>query len=752
MASQTDAATLPGPQAPRAATTMCPAVMGTAILTGRRLRIRHADGELSVTAPPAFLRAALDLCDGTRPVDAILSALPAAIDATRFAAFLADLLAAGALVDGNLLTAHALQYAWQAAPHGRSAPTQDTDRLSRHPRAHAAASAAGDLRIDTVDDAAWMAPLNKRISRYAFADTALPAGSLTGLLWALCGIVRTGHERLGSDVARRTLASAGALHRVHPYVALRRPVDGRAAGVYRVHYPGPRQVALERVGDAALLMRAFVQPWHVQTATGALFLAGDITVAATRYRNRAVQYLYTEAGAALHNGALAATALGLGYATLGCYDEAAVQALCGTGPQLILGSAVFGPLPNASVAVATGPELEFSWIDTGLPANAATSAAAPSLHLARARLRHDAPDGDEAWGAAPDPDTAYRKASAEAIERLAWRTPAAPAEASARDLPGARDASAFIRYRTAQYRRPGFPFRPFSAAQCYHWARATHSDDGRPAWIPADLVYARPSLVAAGLADHPPLTYATTSGCAAGATLPDAVERALWELVERDAFMRHWLGQRPGTPLAESHLPATIRASLQRLRGLPCQVSLQRLDSPWAHVFIAWARDDARPFTTLGAAAGADPHEALAHALAELESRVLAWTLGHAPTISHPAAVRTPSDHVELYGVRRYYRRADALIQPQAPAVDWRKPMQRPQPGALAHRLAAAGLAPVIVDLTTPQCVLDHGTRPLHVVKAFVPSLVPLTFGVGLEPLGMVDAVHRHAKFPHPFP
>ena len=163
-------------------------------------------------------------------------------------------------------------------------------------------------------------------------------------------------------------------------------------------------MALERVGDAALLLRAFVQPWHVQTATGALFLAGDITVATTRYRNRAVQYLYTEAGAALHNGALAATALGLGYATLGCYDEAAVQALCRTGPQLILGSAVFGPLPNASVPTATGPELEFSWIDTGLPAATATPAAAPSLHLARARLRHDAPDGDEAWGAAPDPD------------------------------------------------------------------------------------------------------------------------------------------------------------------------------------------------------------------------------------------------------------------------------------------------------------------------------------------------------------
>ncbi|MFY3307083.1 YcaO-like family protein [Achromobacter ruhlandii] len=752
MASQTDAAMPPGHLAPRTPATMCPAITGAAILTGRRLRIRHADGELSVTAPPAFLRAALDLCDGTRPVDAILSALPAAIDAERFAGFLTDLLAAGALVDGNLLTAQALQYALQAAPYGRCAPPRETDRLSRRPRWPDGVCAAGDLRIDTVEEAPWMAPLTHRISRYVFADAVMPPGSLSGLLWALCGIVRADHERLGAPVARRTLASAGALHRLQPYVALRRPVDGHAAGVYRVHYPGPRQVALERIGGAAYLMRAFVQPWHVLTATGAVFLAGDIAAAAARYRNRAVQYLYTEAGAALHNGALAATALGLGYATLGCYDEAAVRTLCGTGPQLILGSAVFGPLEGASAPTATSPELEFSWIDTDRLSNEAAQASGPPLHLARARLRRDAPDGDYAWGAAPDPDTAYRKASAEAIERLAWNTPTAPVEGRARDLPGAVDASAFIQYRAAQYRRPGFPFQPFAAARRYHWVRATHSDDGRAALIPVDLVYARPSLVAAGLAVNPPLTYATTSGCAAGATPAEAVERALRELVERDAFMRHWLCQRPGTPLADASLPADIQARMQRLRRLPCHISLQRLDSPWAHVFIVWARDDIRHFTTLGAAAGADTHAALAHALDELESRVLAWSHGHAPTVSHPTAVRTPADHFELYGVRRYYRRADALIQEHRPAIDWRHLPRLPEREAMADRLAAAGLAPVIVDITTPQCTLDHGTRSLHVVKAFAPSLVPLSFGAGLEPLGMVDTVHRHATFPHPFP
>ncbi len=749
MAPQTDAATPRGIPAPHAAAMMCPAVTGTAILAGRRLRIRHADGELSVTGPPAFLRAALDLCDGTRPVDAILAALPGAIDVDRFAAFLADLLAAGALVDGNLLTAHALQYAFQAAPHGRSAPPQDTDRISRRPRALPAANA---LRIDTVGEAPWMTTLTRRMSRYVFAEAGMPPGSLAALLWALCGIAHTPHERLGAGVARRTIASAGALHLVQPYVALRRPVDGHMAGVYRVHYPGPSQVALERISDATLLVRAFVQPWHVQTATGVVFLAGDVAVAATRYRNRAVQYLYTEAGAALHNGSLAATALGLGYATLGCYDEEAVQSLCGTGQQLILGSAVFGPQADAYRPTKRGPELEFSWIDTGLLTTEATRATNLPLHLARARLRGSASDGDYSWGADPDPDIAYRKASAEAIERLAWNTPGTPQKACANDLPGALDPSSFILYHPAQYRRPGFPFRQFSLMQSYGWTRATHCADGRSAWIPADLVYARPSLVAAGHAVNPPLTYATTSGCAAGATQPEAVERALWELIERDAFMRHWLSQRPGAPLAEPSLPANIQARLQRLRALPCQLSIQRLDSDWAHVFIVWARDDTRHFTTLGAAAGADPQEALAHALAELESRVLAWTEGHASAISHPAAVRSPADHFELYGVKRYYRRADALFQTHAPAIDWRDLAQPPLRGTLADRLAADGLTPVIVDITTPQCVLDHGTRSLHVVKAFVPSLVPLSFGVGLEPLGMVDAVHRRAKFPHPFP
>lgn len=741
--------TTPAFSKPRPETLQCPAFAGTAILAGRQLHIRHADGELTIRAPYAFLSAALKLCDGTRPLDTILAAVPRGIDGSRFAAFLDDLLDAGALVDGSLLTAHALKYAHQAAPYGRSAPPRETDRIGRRTQSLPAMSVTA---AQDVESASWMKALEQRISTYAFAETDLAAGSLAALLWALCGVTRATHERLGNAVARRTIASAGALYLVQPYVVLRRPVDGHAAGVYRVRYPAARQVALEPVGNADTLIRAFVQPWHVRTATGAIFLAGDVELAATRYRNRAVQYLYTEAGAALQNGALAAASLELGYATLGCYDEAVVQTLCGIGSQLVLGAATFGALRN-SPNTATGPELEFSWLDTdtsGRGSSRMPSHCAP--FLARARLRRDAPEGDYSWGADPDPETAYQKASAEAIERLAWHTPAKLAQARANELPGTLDPSQFIRYRPAQYRRHGFPFQPFSPSQSRAWFPATRSDNGQTAWIPADLVYARPALLGTGATATPPLTYATTSGCAAAGTARVATERALLELVERDAFMRHWLAQQPGTPLSEASLPTDIQARLRQLRSLPCEAGIQLLPSRWAHVFLAWARSDARHFTTVGAAASLTAHSALSHALAELESRVFAWASGHAPAARHPAAVRTPADHFELYGQRRYYRRADALFHSPSIGLDWRNVSQDHASGALVERMTLAGIPPLIADLTTPECVLDHGTRPLHVVKVFVPTLVPLSFGTGLEPLGMVERPHRGAMFPHPFP
>ncbi len=67
----------------------------------------------------------------------------------------------------------------------------------------------------------------------------------------------------------------------------------------------------------------------------------------------------------------------------------------------------------------------------------------------------------------------------------------------------------------------------------------------------------------------------------------------------------------------------------------------------------------------------------------------------------------------------------------------------------------------MFVDLT-PQPIT--GPASLFVTRAFIPGLIPMTFGAGLEPLGMnrmrhppsglqqdQEALDRYRLFPHPF-
>ena len=161
------------------------------------------------------------------------------------------------------------------------------------------------------------------------------------------------------------------MHLTDIYVALQRPTRGSAgqalqAGIYRVRYPGAHRVRYEHIGDAlALLPRAVAKPWCLARAAGMFFLAADAELAALRYRNRAIQYLYSEAGMALQNGALAAGHLNLGFVVFGSYYEPVVRTLCGIPGHLILGAAIFGLPPTAAqqASAAQAPAVDFAWAD-----------------------------------------------------------------------------------------------------------------------------------------------------------------------------------------------------------------------------------------------------------------------------------------------------------------------------------------------------------------------------------------------------
>jgi ribosomal protein S12 methylthiotransferase accessory factor len=200
--------------------------------------------------------------------------------------------------------------------------------------------------------------------------------------------------------------------------------------------------------------------------------------------------------------------------------------------------------------------------------------------------------------------------------------------------------------------------------------------------------------------------------------------------------------------------PAEVNARVAALEAVGCRVNIQRLESPWAHVCLVAAQHEAGHFTTMGTAADVCFLSALTSALSELESRVYAWLLGHHPSISTPAQARSTEHHFELYGLKPYYRRADNVLFAADARIQgrWPSALHHKSTQALIDRFAQRGLRTVAVDITPRHHCIDQGRQTLVVVKALVPGLLPISFGHGMEPEGMVPRVHPAARFPHPFP
>lgn len=776
----------------------CPALHGMVVRRGSELLARTADAEWRVQAPVAWLDYLILQCDGMRPLSDILAHLPRRIPPESFARMVSALLENGMLVEGRHFMLGALRYGHQMSPYGLPAPIHVTNGISRD-RSTRGGSLNGISLLPSVDT-----PLSEffdqRISAATFDEVGIAESQLATLLWSLCGVVTENHARLGAHVAKRTIASAGAMHLLQVYLLLRRSIGPHAEGVYRVTYPAPRQVALERIGPLAQphLCRAFQQPWHVESADGVVALMADAGAAAARYRNRAIQYLFMEAGAALHNGALSAAGAGVAYLPLGCYDEGHLKALCQDteNHQIVLGAAAFGARPtNPSKLAPTQMSLaalhaEFCWMDNATVSPAAgdqfsspiispapsdalpaeLSAGLPEYRLpySLARVVRHGPGGtvnhapDPAWGYDADAMTACRKAWSEAVERQGFETPGELSEGVFNANEGMHHAEIFIRYRNIQYQQRGFPFTRLAHDKLYRWKVVNAYDTGAPQWVPADLVHAHPALNAlpALAKAGGTLTYATTSGCAAALIQEDAIRHALYETVEHDAFMRHWLWQQCGIPFVLDTLPAELWHRVQRLQDAGNSIGMQFLPSPWAAVVLVSAQHDHFTFTTVATAARASLEAATEAALSELEPRVYAMlqsdTRTHGQRLPLLRDVRVPADHFRLYAHRPYYRRANAVLHPHRAEKSFSEVTKQATAMVgglntpLAQRLCARGLVPLIADITPRHCVVPPGNTALQVVKVLVPTFVPLSFGFRLEPRGMVDFMHPCAAFPHP--
>lgn len=185
----------------------------------------------------------------------------------------------------------------------------------------------------------WQCLARRRSQRH-YQERPLTREELAALLWATQGI--TGELE---NYRLRAAPSAGALYPVETYLAVHR-VTGVETGLWHFDVSG---FALELLapGDCR---RPLVEAGLAQSflgSAGAVFIwTGILNRAMWKYRERAIRYLFLDAGHICQNLMLAATALNLGVCPVGAFFDEEVERLVGVDgrEEVALYLAAVGPL------------------------------------------------------------------------------------------------------------------------------------------------------------------------------------------------------------------------------------------------------------------------------------------------------------------------------------------------------------------------------------------------------------------------
>jgi ribosomal protein S12 methylthiotransferase accessory factor len=356
-----------------------------------------------------------------------------------------------------------------------------------------------------------------------------------------------------------------------------------------------------------------------------------------------------------------------------------------------------------------------------------------------------------------DPEGARVAAIAEGVERYCGNRvpppghPDAPLRATAAELTGKGlrlyGPDELPSYADWQYARDRFPYRRLTPTTPVLWARGTERLPGgatAEVWAPVALTHL--NWRQGGLRSLPRTHHLNYAGIATGQGLDDAVERALLEIVERDALELWWHLDGPARGID----PATVPGLTDDLAGSGLETHLVEMPSEFAPCVAALVHDPRRGLYAAGFACKYDPAEAARKAVLEavhtwvftqglvdpdgwvfqaVEAGLLArgLYLDHRPDGRYLDAcgpqfehVRDLGAHVQVWLDERMAAEARRFTEPALGTVP-----VRDVPAGSRQRLEAAlhdgGHRVMAFDLTTE----DVAETPLRVARVLVSGLLP---------------------------
>ena len=182
--------------------------------------------------------------------------------------------------------------------------------------------------------------LAQRRSLRQYQDRYLTQEELAALVWATQGVTLATRNYL-----LRTAPSAGALYPVETYLAVHK-VEGMEPGIWHLNLPDFCLELLAGMDSRQALVQACLGQRFLGEAAVDFIWTGILNRAMWKYRERAIRYIFLDAGHICQNLMLAATALGLGCCPVGAFFDEEVESLVGVDgvEEVALYLASVGPL------------------------------------------------------------------------------------------------------------------------------------------------------------------------------------------------------------------------------------------------------------------------------------------------------------------------------------------------------------------------------------------------------------------------
>lgn len=303
-------------------------------------------------------------------------------------------------------------------------------------------------------------------------------------------------------------------------------------------------------------------------------------------------------------------------------------------------------------------------------------------------------------------------------------------------------------YADLNQRYPASFCVPYHENLEFPWVWGYSLREQRPVLVPEQIAYF--ALPEPG-SPSPRFLLESSSGCAVGSSLEEAILYGLFEVIERDAFLLAWYGRLPLPRIdPRSTSNDNLKLVIERIERVNT-ITLHTFDATTEFglpvvVSVGVNRADEMPKTVYAAAAHWFSEEALSKACYETAINYLTNKRRGPEDLergkkmfANPFLITSIDDHVLTGAMPQAHEWSRFLFQDQPlQSLQERFPSQSILSSStdltqdllnISQRVLQRGYDIIVIDQTSPDLSLHN----LHCVRVLVPGLLPLSFGHALR-------------------